>query len=298
MATDEAFRASVLELVGQLAEDGSGGIRPDSTLSDVGFDSLAFAELAVTVEERFGIDLVDGVPASPRTVADVVELIETAGESRRAGDGIRDGIGRFQRAAGRTAGGVLRWWFDIRVWDAERMPATGPVVLCMNHESLLDIPVAVVASPRPVTFMAKRELFGNRATARLFHELGGFSVDRAAFDLRAITIALDVARRGEVLGMYPEGTRTPGTLLPFLPGAAWIALHAGASLVPCAITGTDAAMPPGTRIPKRVPVVVAFGRPIPVDPVDDRVKRRAEAVRLTAELRASIEGLLAEADHG
>ena len=43
------------------------------------------------------------------------------------------------------------------------MPATGPVVLCMNHESLLDIPVAVVASPRPISFMAKRELFGHRA---------------------------------------------------------------------------------------------------------------------------------------
>jgi 1-acyl-sn-glycerol-3-phosphate acyltransferase len=297
MATDESFRASVIELVGQLAEDGSGGVRPDSAITDIGFDSLAFAELAATVEERFGIDLVDGVPACPRTVADVVQLIETAREGRpRAGQGLRDGIGRSQRAAARTAGGVLRWWFDIRVQGTEHVPASGPVVLCMNHESLLDIPIAVVACPRPVTFMAKRELFRHRAGARLFHELGGFSVDRAAFDLRAITIALDVVRRGEVLGMYPEGTRTPGTLLPFLPGAAWIALHAGAPLLPCAITGTDASMPPGSRIPKRVPVQVSFGRPIPADPVDDPVKRRVEAGRLTAELRAAIEGLLA--DHG
>src|SRR5436189_19671 len=82
----------------------------------------------------------------------------------------------------------------------------------------------VVASPRPVRMMAKRELFEKPWLARFFHELGGFSVDRDAFDLRAVEIALEVIRRGEVLGMYPEGTRTPGTLLPFLPGAAWIAL--------------------------------------------------------------------------
>jgi 1-acyl-sn-glycerol-3-phosphate acyltransferase len=142
--------------------------------------------------------------------------------------------------------------------------------------------------------MAKRELFGNALGARMLHGLGGFSVDRAAFDLRAISIALDVVERGEVLGMYPEGTRTPGTLLPFLSGAAWVALHKGVPLLPCAISGTDAAMPPGAKLPKRVPVAVAFGRPMPVDPVDDPVKRRAEAARLTAELRSSIEAMLQE----
>ena len=83
MSTDQAFRASVLELVSQLAEDGSAGIEPQSRLSDIGFDSLAFAELAATIEERFGIDLVDGSPACPRTVGEVVELIETARASAK-----------------------------------------------------------------------------------------------------------------------------------------------------------------------------------------------------------------------
>jgi len=296
MSTDRALHATVLDLVGQLAENGSGAIRPEAALSDIGFDSLAFAELAATVEERYRIDLVDGVPACPRTVADVVELIETAQARPGAAAKAQDGIGRFQRAAARTAGGVLRWWFDVDVRGAEHMPAAGPVVLCMNHESLLDIPVAAVASPRPITFMAKKELFGNRTAARVLRGLGGFSVDRAAFDLRAVTIALDVVRRSQVLGMYPEGTRTPGTLLPFLPGAAWIALHAEAPLLPCAITGTDAAMPPGSKVPKRVPVGVTFGPPIPVGSVDDPARRRAEAVRLTSELRGAIEGLLGQAN--
>jgi 1-acyl-sn-glycerol-3-phosphate acyltransferase len=160
---------------------------------------------------------------------------------------------------------------------------------------MLDIPVAAVASPRPITFMAKRELFRTRTGARVFRELGGFSVDRDAFDLRAVATALEVVRRREVLGMYPEGTRTPGTLLPFLPGASWIALHGGAPLLPAAIVGTDASMPPGSKVPRRVPVRVTFGRPIAVDPVDDPAKRRAEAIRLTTQLRDAIEGLLAAA---
>ena len=97
---------------------------------------------------------------------------------------------------------------------------------------------------------------------------------------------------GEVLGMYPEGTRKPGVLQPFLLGAAWLALRTGAPLLPVAIRGTEAAMPPDRRLPARVPVRVTFAPPIPVDPVDDAPTRRKEAVRLTAELRGEIEGML------
>ncbi len=287
----------MLELVAELGENGSAGtVTPGSVLAEVGFDSLAHAELAAALEERMGIDLADGGPACPRTVEDILELVEAARSRSRSGQRARPRMGRMQRGAARVAGGLAKWWFHIDIRGAEHMPAEGPVVLCMNHESMLDIPVAVLASPRPITFMAKRELFRSRAGARVFSELGGFSVDRDAFDLGAIQTALEVVGRGEVLGMYPEGTRTPGTLLPFLRGAAWIALHAGAPLLPAAITGTDASMPPGRKVPKRVGVRVAFGQPIPVDTVDDPAKRRAEAARLTAELRAAIEGLLAASD--
>jgi 1-acyl-sn-glycerol-3-phosphate acyltransferase len=172
------------------------------------------------------------------------------------------------------------------------MPGAGPVIFTMKHESLLDVPIAVAASPRPVTFMAERELFRNRVGAKFLHELGGFSVDRDSFDLRSIRTALAVLARGEVLGMYPEGTRRPGELLPFLDGAAWLALRTGAPLLPAAIKGTEAAMPPGRKIPKRVPVEVIFDRPIPVERVEDPVQRRAEAGELTARLRAVFEHLL------
>jgi 1-acyl-sn-glycerol-3-phosphate acyltransferase len=92
--------------------------------------------------------------------------------------------------------------------------------------------------------------------------------------------------------MYPEGTRMPGKLLEFLPGAPWIALSTGAPLLPCAIGGTERAMPRGRRTPRRVPIRVRFLPPVEVDPVDDPVKRRAEAERLAGELRSAIRPLL------
>jgi 1-acyl-sn-glycerol-3-phosphate acyltransferase len=184
--------------------------------------------------------------------------------------------------------GLFGWWFDVSVSGADHMPATGPVVLCMNHESMLDVPAATVASPRPITFMAKRELFRVRAVGWGFQRMGAFSVDRELFDLRAVRIGLDVVRRGRVLGMFPEGTRMPGQLLAFLPGAPWIALSTGASLLPCAVAGTERALPRGSRMPRRVPITVTFLPPIEVEPVDEPVKRRAEAERLALELHDAI----------
>jgi 1-acyl-sn-glycerol-3-phosphate acyltransferase len=123
--------------------------------------------------------------------------------------------------------------------------------------------------------------------------MGGFRVDRDAFDLKAIRVALAVLARGELLGMYPEGTRKPGVLLPFLPGAAWLALRTGAPLVPMAIRGTEVAWPRGQRVPKRVPIDVVIDPAIEVEPVDDPVKRRAEAEDLTHRLRSVFDRLLA-----
>src|SRR5205823_2836301 len=127
--------------------------------------------------------------------------------------------------------------------------------------------------------------FAKPAAARFFHELGGFPVEREAFDLRAVEVALEVLGRGEILGMYPEGTRTPGTLLPFLPGAAWIALSTGAPLLPCAISGTHDAMPKGARFFKRVPIRIEFGPAIAVEREDDPTRRRERAMQLIGALR-------------
>jgi 1-acyl-sn-glycerol-3-phosphate acyltransferase len=259
-------------------------------LSSIGFDSLACAELAAAIERELGIDLVDADVTGLQTAGELADLVErTAGGERLSRDLYPRGMGRSQRTADVLCGWFCRWWFSMDVVGAQRVPRTGSVVLCMNHESFLDIPLIVVASPRPIRFMAKRELFEKPALARFFHELGGFSVERNAFDLRAVEIALEVIRRDEVLGMYPEGTRTPGTLLPFLPGAAWMALKTGSPLLPAALSGTGAAMPSGAKFFKRVPIRIEFGHPIAVDRVDDPIERRRRAVDLTEQVRSDVE---------
>jgi len=285
-----ALADRVYALLGELdaAEVGS-----DTELAAIGFDSLAAAELAAAVQRELGVDLVDQRMAGLRTAREVADLVErTAGVTAPAGrDAYPRGMGRLQAFAGGVMGPFSRWWFSLDVRGTEYMPRSGPVVLCMNHESLLDIPIVTVASPRQIRMMAKQELFAKPAGARFFHELGGFPVQRGGFDLRAVEIGLEVLRRGEVLGMYPEGTRTPGVLLPFLPGAAWLALSTGAPLVPCAITGAHAAMPKGAKFFKRVPIRVEFGSAIAVEREDDPARRRQRALQLTEALQVEVAGM-------
>ena len=280
-------------MIRELAPERDGrDIEPETRLLDVGFDSLACADFAAQVQERYGLDITDGHVIGAATAGELAGLLDGAAQTGRTEAGLPVGLGRFRGSARRAVSWLMRRWFELEVGHAERMPPEGPVVMCMNHESSLDIPVAVAASTRPVTFMAKKELFERPVSARLLHELGGFSVERGAFDLWAVEVALAVLERGEVLGMYPEGTRTPGALLPFLPGAAWLALKTGASLLPVAIEGTGAAMPKGSLLPRRSPVRISFGEPVPVEKEADPAARRREAGRLSAELRDAVAGML------
>jgi 1-acyl-sn-glycerol-3-phosphate acyltransferase len=283
---DEALERKTMELIRELAHPTAGPLAPETTLGSIGFDSLAFVELASAVEEGFGIDLGGAALDASATVGDVLVAVRLAGPTGSA-EGVPKGVGRLQGAVRLSSKLPLRWWLDLRVVGAEGVPGTGPVVLAMNHESALDIPVSVLACPRPITFMAKRELFKGAFTSRSLHELGGFRVDRDRFDLRAVRVAMAVLDRGEVLGMYPEGTRSPGELLPFLHGAAWLALRSGAPLVPVAISGTELAE--RARRPRRVRVRVTFAPTIEVEPVPEPGARRRRAEALTSELRAAVE---------
>jgi 1-acyl-sn-glycerol-3-phosphate acyltransferase len=272
-------------LVRELAGAGE-RIEPGLRLDDAGLDSLAFAELAAALESELGVDLsLEPVDGTDR-IEDVLRAVERAPTS--AGPtALPRGIGSLQEPARLLGGPALRWWFRLRVQGAGKLPEHGPAVVAMNHESALDIPLVVTASRRPMTFMAKKELFKNGFASWSLHSLGAFRVDRDRFDLVAVQRALAVLENGGVLGMYPEGTRSPGQLLPFLPGAAWFALHAGVFLVPCSISGTEHAG--RATSPGRVPVRIRFHEAIAVERADDPAERRRRAEQLTARLRAAID---------
>jgi 1-acyl-sn-glycerol-3-phosphate acyltransferase len=278
----ERVLATIAEITGR---DGSFG--SDTRLGDVGLDSLAFIELALTLERELGIDLSSVRLDERDRVADLVRSVEAAG-SRARPPGLPPGIGRLQRLADLVGDPPLRWWFALRVVGAEHVPARGPVVVAMNHESALDIPIVVIASPRPITFMAKRELFKSPFASWSLRELGAFRVDRSRFDVEAVEVALAALERGHVLGMYPEGTRSPGRLLPFQPGAAWIAARTGAPIVPCSVSGTERV--DRARRPGAVPVRVEFHPPIEVEQVEEPARRLEVAAELTDAVRATVAG--------
>lgn len=283
-------RERTIALIGDLSGDGVGTVEPDMRLADVGFDSLAFAELAAAVERDLGVDLSTANLDQDARIDDVLRAVVDA-RARAVPAALPRGTGRLQGLAELLGGWAVRWWFGVVVTGGEHVPRTGAAVLAMNHESALDIPIAVAACPRRVTFMAKKELFKNAFVSWALRELGGFRVDRERFDLPAVDRALAAIARGDVLGMYPEGTRSPGELLPFLHGAAWMALRTGVPLVPCSISGTERAAL-ATR-PGRIRVGVRFHEPIPVERLDDPNERRRRAEELTARLRTAIESGLA-----
>jgi 1-acyl-sn-glycerol-3-phosphate acyltransferase len=285
-----APRERALVLLGDLAGDGIDRANDDVSLADAGVDSLAFVELAVALERDLGLDLGAARLGPTSTMGDLVRAVDAAA-FRPPARVLPPGIGGLQGFADAVGGPALRWWFRLRVEGADNVPIRGPAVLAMNHESALDIPITVVACPRRITFMAKKELYKNAFVAWALRRLGGFRVDRDRFDLPAVRAALASIDRGDLLGMYPEGTRSPGRLLPFLHGAAWVALARGVPIVPCSISGTDRA--DRASRPGRVAVRVAFHPPLPADRVDDPVERRRRAAELTEELRGAVDGGLA-----
>jgi 1-acyl-sn-glycerol-3-phosphate acyltransferase len=134
--------------------------------------------------------------------------------------------------------GFLKPTFRIKVEGLEHFPKEGGVLLCTNHISNLDPPVVGVTAPRKVLFMAKAELFQVPVLKQLLNNFGTFPVKRGGGDREALRAGLKVLKEGNVLGLFPEGTRSKdGKLGKGMPGAGFFALRSTAAVVPCAIIG-------------------------------------------------------------
>jgi len=162
---------------------------------------------------------------------------------------------------------LLRAFFRLfNRWEVsgrEVVPPEGGVLLVANHTSYADPPIIGTASPRPVNFMAKAELFSIPALGWLIRRTHAFPVRRGASDRAALRKAVRLLREGRVLLVFPEGTRSPdGRLQPAEQGAAFIALSAEAQVVPVAIAGGDRLLPPHSPIIRPAKLRVRFGPPV------------------------------------
>ncbi|WP_318204758.1 lysophospholipid acyltransferase family protein [Streptomyces sp. SCL15-4] len=167
-------------------------------------------------------------------------------------------------------GPLLRLVFRPRIEGLERVPASGPAIIAGNHLSFSDHFLMPAVLKRRITFLAKAEYFTGpglkgRLTAFFFRGAGQIPVDRSGKEAgrAAIREGLGVLRRGELLGIYPEGTRShDGRLYKGKVGVAVMALTAGVPVVPCAMIGTFEAQPPGRVVPRIRPVTIRFGEPL------------------------------------
>jgi 1-acyl-sn-glycerol-3-phosphate acyltransferase len=164
---------------------------------------------------------------------------------------------------------LLKALYRIRVEGLENVPKEGPAILAANHLSFLDsFFIPLVVKRRKVTYLAKADYFKKWKTAWFFKSAGQISCERGGGDKsqQSLEIALDVLKEGKLLGIYPEGTRSPdGYLYRGRTGVARLALAAQVPVVPVGLIGTEKVMPKSARIPRlwgRVEVVVRFGEPI------------------------------------
>jgi 1-acyl-sn-glycerol-3-phosphate acyltransferase len=168
------------------------------------------------------------------------------------------------------AGPILKGIYRPRVEGLENVPVSGGAILASNHRSALDSAFIPLVTDRGVTFVAKKEYFtgerlSQRVTARFFTAIGQVPVDRGnnRAAQAALDAALEVLRRGDLFGIYPEGTRSPdGRLYRGRTGVAWLALTAEVPVVPVAVINTQRAMPPGAKVPRVARIGVRFGPPL------------------------------------
>jgi 1-acyl-sn-glycerol-3-phosphate acyltransferase len=163
-----------------------------------------------------------------------------------------------------TRGPMMRA-YKIRHLGAEKIPASGPVVLAPNHESILDPWFLGTVTPRPVHYVTKAELFRYPVLKQLLEGLGCIPVRRSGDMGRALDAGVEVLERGEVVGIFPQGTCLPHRTRTFRRGAARLALAAGASLVPVLLVGTERSIQPRTHKIGFPKVTIVVGDPLHVE---------------------------------
>jgi 1-acyl-sn-glycerol-3-phosphate acyltransferase len=156
--------------------------------------------------------------------------------------------------------------FDLKVYGKHNVPAEGGALMISNHQSLLDPAVLGAQLPRPMSYIAKSELWKNRVFGGLITRLYAFPVRQGAGDVGAIKETISRLHEGHLLNIYPVGSRTEdGELLPIQAGAALVIRRAGVPVVPAVVDGSFYAWPKGRLLPTRHPVRVMYGKPLKMD---------------------------------
>ncbi len=189
---------------------------------------------------------------------------------------------------------LSRLIFRIKIINAEFIPEEGPFILAANHISYADPPILGSIMPREIHFLAKKELFRNRLFGGLISKLNSHPIDRRGFDRKSIELSVNLLHSGEVLLVFPEGTRSKiGEFLPPRPGIGIIAKKGNVPIVPAYISGSNRLF---SGLPGRIKFGVIFGKAIMPDDIAKYENSKDGYKNLAADIMERIKELKKEFD--
>jgi long-chain acyl-CoA synthetase len=307
-----------LNIVREAARTTPAALRPTHNLElDLGLDSMQRVELLSKIEEQVGGDVEESQLAEIYTVRDLVDAVLQSAASGAGQAGTRTTFAGWRAilAEEPNAGDVLPlvrpqrvsaafWYlisrliqvialdrFDLRVSGIEKLPKSGPYIICSNHQSYID-PMILASMIPPRVFdkvfaVGTSEIFGEGLMLRLARSLRVVVVDPDANLIPAMRAGAFGLRQGRPLILYPEGERSiDGTPKTFKKGAAILSIHMQVPIVPVAIEGFHEAWPRNKPFQRFAPLKIVFGDPILPPPESEASEAKYE--KLTAELRSRV----------
>ncbi|MFP3907313.1 MAG: lysophospholipid acyltransferase family protein [Acidimicrobiales bacterium] len=204
-------------------------------------------------------------------------------------------VGQLYTIARAVIRPTLKLFWRIRVEGLEHVPTEGPAIIAPNHSAAIDSFFVPCVLPRRITYVGKAEYLDDWKTAKLFPAMGMIPLDRSGGSAseRALNTAARVLDRGELFGIYPEGTRSrTGKLHKGHTGVARLALRCNAPIVPVGLIGTREVQPPDVKVPRPFrTVTVRFGTPIDVTRYRERAHDRFVLRQITDEVMFEIRAL-------
>jgi 1-acyl-sn-glycerol-3-phosphate acyltransferase len=164
--------------------------------------------------------------------------------------------------------------YRVRYSGRENIPATGGVLVVSNHQSHFDPPLVGTGCRRQMNYVARKTLFSFRPFGWFLWSVGAIPIDRDGLGLNGIKESLKRLKRGEMVLIFPEGTRTSdGEIAPFRPGFTALAARSNAAILPAAVEGAFQVWPRTKKFPGLGKIRVHFGRPIPHSEIAGRDER-------------------------
>jgi 1-acyl-sn-glycerol-3-phosphate acyltransferase len=183
----------------------------------------------------------------------------------------------------------LKTLFGFRVYDRDRVPSSGPVIVASNHISLADPPVVGSAISRELNYLGKKELFSNRFLAMVIRAYNTVPVNRDRPDRAALRRIEGLLKSGQAVLLFPEGTRGSGdVLLPGKLGTGKLAVDSGAMIVPACVSGSNCL---SKTIFRRKRLTVRFAPPISADWIQQQGRNKEAYRRVVDEVMERIMSL-------